>query len=516
MRGLSNWVIIGWATAFVVLFLNAAISVYNIESLIEDDRTVSHSRDVSRTMADLMSALKDAETGQRGFIISDREDYLEPFYQSEQLIPQYLERLRELTAGDGYYRAQFDTLRRRIEQRLAFLRRIIETHKKGGFDASRVEIRKGDGKVLMDQIRAQLAEMERHEEQILAKRSATRHEQYRSTVGSALLGGIVTVLMVALALGLVRIELGRRQKAEAETRQAVLQLAEEQKQKSEDLARMVKSRTVELESTNQLLRDEIAERTRAEERAQSATVELQRSNEELEKFAYVASHDLQEPLRKIQAFGDRLAKKFRDTLGPDGGDYVDRMQAAATRMRTLINDLLSFSRVTTKGQPFVEIDLNLLVREVVDDLGEAIEQSAAQVDIGELPRVNADALQMRQLFQNLIGNALKFRKPETAPIVTIRAASWAETPADAQPPAPPGHGHRLTVADNGIGFDPSFAERIFELFQRLHGRGEYEGTGIGLAICRKIVQRHGGAITARSEEGVGTTFIIDLPARIET
>lgn len=516
MRGLSNWVLAAWATAFAVLILNGAVSVYNVYALIEDDRAVSHSREVSRSLADLASALKDAETGQRGYIISDREVYLEPFFEGERRIPEHLDRLDQLTAGDDYYQVQFEALRELIEQRLALLRRIIEVHRKGGEEASRIEIRKGDGKALMDQIRVQIAEMEAHEQQILVRRSETRQKQYRSAVASALLGGIVTILMVGLAIGLVRIELGRRHNAEEATRQAVLQLAEEQRQKSEDLARMVKIRTAELESANQLLREEVSERTRAEGRAQAASVELQRSNEELEKFAYVASHDLQEPLRKIQAFGGRLVKRFRDTLAADGVEYVDRMQAAATRMRTLINDLLSFSRVTTKGQTFVEVDLNALVREVLDDLAEGIEQTAARTDVGELPKLNADPLQMRQLFQNLIANALKFQRPGVPPLVTIRADLWGSLPADADPPPPPGVGHRITVADNGIGFDQSFAERVFELFQRLHGRGEYEGTGIGLAICRKIVQRHGGTITARSREGVGTSFIIDLPVRTET
>jgi signal transduction histidine kinase len=221
-------------------------------------------------------------------------------------------------------------------------------------------------------------------------------------------------------------------------------------------------------------------------------------------------------LRKIQAFGDRLVKRFQDSLGPDGGDYVGRMQAAATRMRTLINDLLAFSRVTTKGQPFVPVDLNTLVGDVLDDLAEGTAETAARMDVGELPHVRADPLQMRQLFQNLIGNAIKFHRPDVPPLVIIRATPWNQLPADTDPPVPSGEGHRISVTDNGIGFDQSFAERIFELFQRLHGRGEYEGTGIGLAICRKIVQRHGGTITARSREGAGTTFVIDLPAATES
>jgi PAS domain S-box-containing protein len=287
---------------------------------------------------------------------------------------------------------------------------------------------------------------------------------------------------------------------------------DDQKRQSEILASLVQMRTRELESANQLLRDEIAERTRAEGRAQAAAVELGRSNEELEKFAYVASHDLQEPLRKIQAFGDRLVKKYRDPLGPEGQEYVDRMKAAATRMRTLIDDLLTFSRVTTKAQPFDRVDLGAIVGDVLSDLEVQVTRTGGTVEVGPLPTVEADPLQMRQLFQNLIGNALKFHKPDLPPRVTVQATPWGAV-SDGTDPPPAGDGYRILVADNGIGFDPAYAERVFELFQRLHGRAEYEGTGIGLAICRKIVQRHGGTILARGQPGEGTAFVIDLPAK---
>lgn len=287
---------------------------------------------------------------------------------------------------------------------------------------------------------------------------------------------------------------------------------DDQKRQREILASLVQMRTTELEAANQLLRDEIAERTRAEGRAQAAAVELGRSNEELEKFAYVASHDLQEPLRKIQAFGDRLVKNYRDVLGPEGQEYVDRMKSAATRMRTLIDDLLTFSRVTIKAQPFGPVDLGAIVGDILSDLETQVARTGGTVDVGPLPTVEADPLQMRQLFQNLIGNALKFHKAGTPPHVTVRASPWAAAPDGIDPP-PAGDGYRILVTDQGIGFDPAYAERVFELFQRLHGRGEYEGTGIGLAICRKIVQRHGGAILARGRPGEGATFVIDLPAK---
>ena len=257
---------------------------------------------------------------------------------------------------------------------------------------------------------------------------------------------------------------------------------------------------------------DITERKRADEQFRRFAEELQRSNGELEKFAYVASHDLQEPLRKIQAFGDRLATRFGDKLDDQGRDYLDRMQASATRMRQLINDLLAFSRVTTKTQPFSRVDLNKAAADAVDDLHDRIQQTGGAVDVGPLPTIDADPTQVRQLLQNLIGNGLKFHKPGEPPRVTVRA----ETATEPGPGGPPRAVVRLTVSDNGIGFEEKYLDRIFQVFQRLHGRDEYDGTGVGLAICRKIVDRHGGAITARSAPGRGATFVVTLPLRHPT
>lgn len=238
---------------------------------------------------------------------------------------------------------------------------------------------------------------------------------------------------------------------------------------------------------------------------------LARSNEELESFASVASHDLQEPLRKIEAFGDRLIRRSGDQLSDDGRLCVDRMQNAAGRMRVLINDLLSYSRVSTKARPFDLCDMALIVGEVVGDLQIAIEEAGGEVDIGDLPKIAADSTQMRQLFQNIVGNALKYRKPDAAPKVAVRGALLG--PDDARPPllADAALIAKFTVSDNGIGFDMKYAEQIFAIFQRLHGRGEYSGTGIGLATVRKIVDRHRGHIAAESEPGLGSTFTILLP-----
>ena len=265
------------------------------------------------------------------------------------------------------------------------------------------------------------------------------------------------------------------------------------------------ARKVELEAINQELMREIARRREAEAKLQDFAARLERSNSELQDFAAVASHDLQEPLRKVQAFGDRLKAKSGDALDEAGRDYLERMMNAAGRMQTLINDLLTYSRVAAQAQPFVPVNLRDIADGVLSDLETRVETTNARVEIGELGTIDADPTQMRQLLQNLIGNALKFNRPDVAPVVKIsgRVLDDNENSADAI--------YRLTVEDNGIGFDNKNADKIFMVFQRLHGRNEYEGTGIGLAVVRKIVERHGGTITARSNPESGATFTVDLP-----
>jgi PAS domain S-box-containing protein len=240
------------------------------------------------------------------------------------------------------------------------------------------------------------------------------------------------------------------------------------------------------------------------------TAELRRSNRALEEFAYVASHDLQEPLRKIQAFGDRLHARYRDALGDQGREYLDRILNSSQRMRTLITDLLSFSRVTTQARPFEAVNLFDLVTDLLSDLEGRLQQTEGTVHVGPLPVVRADPLQMRQLFLNLISNALKFHRPGVPPEVHVESRFLDDTPR----PGADGAGAsrcEIAVRDNGIGFDEVYRDRIFQVFQRLHGRQEYDGTGVGLAICRRIVERHQGQITARSAPGDGATFLVTLP-----
>lgn len=314
----------------------------------------------------------------------------------------------------------------------------------------------------------------------------------------------LVLLAIALAAGGWRMALTLRELerlaaserlAREERIEALSRSQEEVRRANDALEARVAERTSELQSTVVKL---------------AATAErLERSNRELQDFAYVASHDLQEPLRKLQAFGSRLDSRYADNLPPDGRDYLDRMQSAAGRMSTLIEDLLIFSRVTSRGHEFSSVDLVQIVRDVLSDLELAIEESGATVEVAPLPTIDADPTQMRQLFQNLVSNALKFRQEGQEPAIRI-TSELVEAPSDV-PNAGPGTYCRIAVRDNGIGFDEKYLDKIFTVFQRLHGQSAFPGSGIGLAVCRKIVERHHGVITARSSPGQGATFLLTVP-----
>jgi light-regulated signal transduction histidine kinase (bacteriophytochrome) len=235
-----------------------------------------------------------------------------------------------------------------------------------------------------------------------------------------------------------------------------------------------------------------------EYRIRERTAELERNTRELQEFVFVASHDLSEPLRKVQTFGSLLKAKNADRLDEQSTDYVSRMTGAANRMQELLDALLRYSRVGSKGQEFRLLRLSDIALDAAGDLEVTIQKIGAHLEIGSLPSLRGDPFQLRQLFQNLLGNSLKYYRSEVKPL--IRVYGQENTGAC-----------HIFVEDNGIGFDEKYLEKIFQPFQRLHGRNEYPGQGIGLAICRKIVERHGGTITAKSTPGKGSTFIITLP-----
>ncbi|SFF37269.1 sensor histidine kinase [Spirosoma endophyticum] len=280
-------------------------------------------------------------------------------------------------------------------------------------------------------------------------------------------------------------------------------------QRTEELA----ATNEELSATNEELEAHNEEYAVLNEELEEANSLLIRSNENLQQFAYVASHDLQEPLRKIQQFGDLLRTRYTDSVG-DELDYIQRMQVAASRMSTLIKDLLDFSRISTRREANGLVSLDKVIRQVLSTLELTIAETGAQVSLEPLPTVMGDASQLNQLFQNLLSNALKFRRPGISAHISVKA-SWLAAehlPEGLKYQRRAIAYHQIDVQDNGIGFDEKYLDRIFQVFQRLHGKSEYAGTGIGLAICEKVVANHGGAITATSQPGQGATFTIYLPA----
>lgn len=256
----------------------------------------------------------------------------------------------------------------------------------------------------------------------------------------------------------------------------------------------------ELKQLNDHLEETIKERTAfAEDKAKK----LEESNKELEQFAFITSHDLQEPLRKIISFGDLLTTKYNNNLDEKGKSYIEYMTNAASRMRSLIQDVLELSRVSTKDQHIEEVNLNHIINEIISDMDLIIKEKKAQIIFQDLPTITGDKRQIYLLIQNLISNSIKYRKKDTSPIIHIHSRIKSNNEIE------------LTVADNGIGFDKQQAEKIFIMFQRLHAKEEYEGTGIGLAICKKIASRHGGEIFASSEKDQGATFTVRLPCQIK-
>lgn len=461
----------------VLLTIIGVISYRAVQTLIANNDLVSHTQDVLEDLQQVRSLLLEIEAEARGFLLTGNDVYLNDYQSDLGKVPDQLAELKAKTRDNQSHQQKFISLERAVNSRLDLLREYIDRRQTIGTSVV-PEGQASEGKRRMDAVTAILDEIGNDERSLLnfrLEQSARSTTQLLVTLALSFLG---TLALIGLVYYLALRDISARRLNEERLRQA-----------RDELEDRVRERTEELTVLN---------------------VELERSNRELQDFAFVASHDLQEPLRKIQAFGDRLRTVQGPKFDDQGRDYLERMNNAAERMHTLINDLLGYSRVTTKARPFEPTDLNREVTGVLRDLETTIDESGGTVTVGMLPKVDADGLQMRQLFQNLIANALKFRKDGEAPHVEINAEIFKGVEPSIGGSIPEDM-VRITVADNGIGFDEKYLDRIFTPFQRLHGRNEYEGTGIGLAVCRKIAERHGGSLTAESTLGEGSTFIVTLP-----
>lgn len=490
----------GFAMVFATLLVTAALGYLNVRRLAEHNDLIEHTQIVVSELRNLLGLVADAESGVRGYVVAVDESYLKPFSIAKVTVPDTVDRIQRLTLDNLRQQELAADLEMYVARRMDHLDDVVAAVRTG-IAEGRQEITKGEGLQAMAQVRNTIRTMEREEDVLLNQRVGDATLVYWTAISSSLLSAVL-----GLGLAVVGFWLTMRDMQAREAR------ATELKQLNEQLEERVRARTAEITKANESLVEEVGERKRAERAARQSAEELERSNRELTQFASVASHDLQEPLRKIQAFGDRLLGVSGEQLNEKGRDYLGRILVAAGRMRELIDGLLEYSRISTRNQPRVPVNLEQVARDVVGDLEARLHATGGEVHIATLPIVEADPLQMRQLLQNLIGNALKFQQEGTPPLVKVsaRVAPGAL--------AMNGDSHlglvcELAVEDNGVGFENAYAERIFELFQRLHGRNEFEGTGMGLAICKKIAERHGGTISARSVPGEGSRFTVQLPIR---
>jgi signal transduction histidine kinase len=487
-----------YAMVFATLVVTSALGYWNVRRLYLHERRVDHAHEVVCELRLLLAQMTDAESAVRGYLLTMEPAMLKPYEEASIAVPDALRRLERLTADSPAQQARARELATSISSRVEALRDAVAIARQSGTEAARTQMVAEEGRVAMESVRRAVRAVERDELLLLSERQNESHVAYWMATVSSVVTGAAGLVLAALGLYVTSREMRQRERR-----------AEELAELNSWLEQRVCERTAAISAVNHSLREEIAERERAEQQARFAAAELERSNRELTHFAAIASHDLQEPLRKIQAFGDRLLFQCGEQLNPKGRDYLNRMLAAAGRMRALIDGLLEYSRVTLRGQPMIPVDLNRIAQEVVADLETRLQQTGGRVEIGDLPTIDADPIQMRQLFQNLIGNSLKFQRKEVHPRVTI-SGSLVPPPAS-RDGAARGPWCELSFQDNGVGFEPMYAEQIFDLFQRLHGREEYEGTGMGLAICKKIVERHGGQIAAAGAPGQGARFTVSLP-----
>jgi signal transduction histidine kinase len=459
---------IGFGLALIVLGGIALLSYRNSQSVAEVAETRQRALTRLDQLQEFLAAALDIETGQRGYIVTGDVKFLAPYHAGmAQLKPQLL-RLHTALTQDPRQQAALAALDEAVAQLVRYHREVIAFEAHHDHDSARNMVATGRGKEIMDGIRELIADLRSEERAQLQQSEWQFQNGFHWSMIIIVVGSVIGLAAVSLAAIAIN--------------------------------RSLRERT----RLNEELRHALSENIQMVDQLRAAGAELTRSNQDLEQFAYVASHDLQEPLRKVSSFAQLLAVQYRGKLDADADEFIGYMVDGALRMQTLIQNLLTFSRLGRKSKPFAPVNGNAVLKQALANLQTAVEESGAVVTSSPLPTVLADEGQLVQLFQNLIANAVKFHGP-AKPLIHIQAEVNGTVCT-------------FSVRDNGIGIDPQFAERIFVIFQRLHTREEYAGTGIGLAICRKIVERHAGRIWMESEPPVngirsGAVFLFTLPQK---
>ncbi|WP_158771552.1 ATP-binding protein [Paraglaciecola sp. L1A13] len=471
----ATWIIISIIVVGII-GINLSIALGTVNQLSSVQTSLDKTSNIIMRLESLHLSVVVAESGQRGYLLTEYEEYLNPYHTELKSLDEKIKLVRDIESDISGQKELIAELLILVDEKISELTSSVDLALREREKSALRQVMTNRGRDLYREIRKNiklLVDKEYAHRRTLYSELKNIQRDAKVNFGvSAITSGLLVIGMFLMARINLRIST-RYQEG--------------------------------LEEQNEQLLEKVAQRT------QELTVyseELSRSNRELEDFAFVASHDLQEPLRKIQAFSDRLTTIYKDKLDERGVDYIKRMTTAAFRMSTLINDLLEFSRITTRGKDFVEVELDEVFEEVLGDLEIAIKESNAQINVAPLPKVCADPSQIYQLFLNVLSNGLKFRKVDQPPLINVLVEQkdiYDELQHIDVPSC------IITIKDNGIGFEQTYADKIFSPFQRLHGRTAYKGTGIGLAICRRIVERHGGTIVGHSAPDEGATFIVTLP-----
>jgi signal transduction histidine kinase len=442
--------------AFGLLVVTALLLNLNLVRLREARRLVQLTNEIMQVSAEVETGVVNAETGQRGFLLTGERRYLRPYEEAAARIGADLERLRALIL-DPEQKRRAAALGPLIQAKLAELRQTLELHGRNPEEALAV-VRTGEGQRLIEEIRALLSEFDVAERQLLGERTEVQERRAEVTTALAAATGLFSLLTALFGMGLLR-------RGHEEER---------------------------LREVNAGLERRVTERTAG----------LAEANRELDAFAHTVSHDLRAPLRAMRGYAAVLEEDLGEALGPEGRGYVARIHAAAGRMDALIEDILAYSRLAREDIRTGRVGLEAVVDAALEATAPAAAEAGGLVEVRRpMPAVRAQAAMLRQAVQNLLGNALKFTEPGRAPVVRV----WSEVRDD-------GGMVRLWVEDDGIGIAPTHQERIFAPFERLHGREAYPGTGIGLAIVSRIAERLNGASGVYSRPGGGSRFWIDLPA----
>lgn len=480
LSSLYSWIIIV-VLVIVVMTANSFYVVSTLNDLSALEARLFTTNRVINAVNRLHVAVLRVESGQRGYMLTDNEDYLTDYTETLSVLTELIDEV-EVSA----FSSDIEEQPARISELLELTRlkinemiEAVELTKSGANSQALVLVNSDRGFELYERFETLFREIDDSERDMQGTHLANLMSLRRDSVNTLIISSATTLLLIITVLLLIKINTREHEKYQRDLENI-----------NEELESRIEARTQELKIYSD---------------------ELSRSNRELEDFAFVASHDLQEPLRKIRAFGNRLESGYADVIDERGKDFLSRMLNAAERMSMLISDLLAFSRVSTRGKDFGDVDLNKALSSVLSDLEIAIDEKSAKVNIDHMPIIRGDRSQIEQLFLNLISNALKFQPEDVTPEVNVTCSVPDEAELADIVMSDEFDWVKIKVADNGIGFDQSFAEKIFAPFQRLHGRTEYKGTGIGLAVCRRIVERHNGQITAQSVQGEGATFTILVP-----